>query len=96
MGLARKILDRALALGPADDPRRVRVESRRKGVDIPLISRSEAAVRVVRTGKSGELGRFVLWAHRRGVAMELLAGEADEVWVDGELCSVGEARRRLS
>lgn len=96
MGLARKILDRALSLGPADDPRRVRVESKRKGVDNPLVSVPGASVRVIRTGQSGKLGRFVLWAHRRGVAMELVAGDCDEVWVDGELCLVGEARRLLT
>ena len=95
MGIFRKLLDRVFDAGPTDDPRRVRVEGKRKGVDVPLVSVPGSRVRVMRNGRGGEVGRFVLWAHRKGVPMELVEGAVDELKVDGQVCSAVEARERV-
>ena len=89
-------MDRLLEAGPADDPRRVLVESKKSGVDVPFVSTPGARVRVRRTHRGGDVGRFLLWAHRRGIAVELAEGPADEILVDGIVVSAEEARRRLA
>ncbi|MSQ01710.1 MAG: hypothetical protein EXR71_07435 [Myxococcales bacterium] len=92
----RTRLDRALGLGPSDEPRPIAVAARRARVNIPLVSTPGGRVRINRTHHSGELGRLLLWLHRNRVPVELMDGDADEVWVDGEAVSTTEARRRLS
>jgi hypothetical protein len=89
------VLDRFFDLGPADDPRKVRVDSGKQGVDVPVVSTPGARVRVVRSGRDGELLRFVVWAHRAGHPMEFTPGERDEIYIGGTLVSPDEGRRML-
>ncbi|MFZ5477514.1 MAG: hypothetical protein ACOZNI_12130 [Myxococcota bacterium] len=89
-----RILDRLLGLGPADEPRRIAVSGRRAPPPRPVVSTPGARVRVSRDGRDGEIGRLVLWLHRRGEPVELLAGE-NRVWLDGVEVTPDEVRRRL-
>ncbi|GDX82235.1 hypothetical protein LBMAG42_40460 [Deltaproteobacteria bacterium] len=88
-------VDRLLGVGPSDDPRVIAVASKRTRVETPVVSTPGARLRVERTGNDGELGRLVLWCHRRGVPMELVEGTEDRVILDGEAATVAEVRRRL-
>lgn len=88
-------LDRLLGVGPSDDPRMVAVAAKRVRVEAPLVSTPGARLRVERTGNDGEIGRLVLWCHRRQLPMELSNGADDRITLDGELVTVAEVRRRL-
>ena len=91
----RQRLEHALGVGPTDDPRRIAVSGRKQRPTNPVVSVSGARVRVTRSGRDGEIQRFVGWCHRRGIAMELADGETDELWLDGVATSPAEARGRL-
>lgn len=88
-------MDRLLGVGPTDDPRHFAVGARRARVETPLLSNPGARLRIVRTGRDGDIGRLVLWCHRSGVPMDLVEGEGDGVFLDGEPTTPQEARRRL-
>src|SRR5687767_6745896 len=68
-------LSHLLGLGPTDEPRRVAVGARRAVTERPVVSTPGARVRVARDGRDGEIGRLLVWLHRRGEPVELLAGE---------------------
>ena len=91
----RSRFERAVGLGPRDEPRAIEVTARRRRVNTPVVSTPGARLRLVRSGGDGEIGRLLLWCLRRGVAVELVAAEVDEVWLDGERVSPAEAQRRL-
>ncbi len=91
----RSRLDRALGLGPTDDPRVFSVAARRTRVETPLVSTPGARVRIVRTGRDGELLRCLGWLHRRGLPVELIDGDEDTVWLDGTVVTPSELRARL-
>ena len=88
-------VDRLLGVGPSDDPRVIAVAAKRVRVEVPVVSTPGARVRVERTGYDGEIGRLVLWCHRRGIALELVEAAEDRLWLDGLTVSVAELRRRL-
>ncbi len=88
-------MDRLFGVGPTDDPRLIAVAARRTRVERQLVSTPSARLRIERTGRDGDIGRLVLWCHRSGVPMELVDGEADGVWLDGERTTPVEARRQL-
>lgn len=94
MGLKSRF-DRALGLGPRDDPRVIAVEARRRRVETPLVSTPGARVRMSRTGRDGALIRCLGWLHRRGVPVELLDGEVDTIWLDGAPVTADELKSRL-
>ncbi len=78
----RDRLDRALGLGPSDEPRALAVEAKRRVVVRPILSTPGARVRLSRDGRDGELGRVLLMCHRRGVPIELVDGP-NGLWLDG-------------
>jgi hypothetical protein len=92
-------LERALGLGPSDDPRSLAVGAQRASTsERPLTSTAGARVRVVRDPADGAVGRLLVALHRRGVPFELReAGAADPagVWVDGARTTPEDARARL-
>lgn len=91
----RARVERVFGLGPRDDPRVIGVEARRARVSTPVVSTPGARLRLVRTGRDGELARLLLWCVRRNVPVELANGVGDEVWLDGARVSVAEAREAL-
>jgi hypothetical protein len=93
MGL-RDRLDRALGLGPSDEPRAVAVAGPRAGRARPVVSTPGARVRVQRDGRDGDLGRVLLWLQRRAVPVELADGP-NGLWLDGVPITPTELRRRL-
>lgn len=78
----RSRLDRALGLGPSDEPRPVTVEARRRAVVTPVVSTPGARVRLQTDGWSGELGRVSLMCHRRNIPVERTVGR-DMLMLDG-------------
>jgi hypothetical protein len=94
VGLRQRI-DRLLGLGTADEPRPIAVSGPPRPAVRPVESTPGARLRIERSGRDGEIGRLVLWCHRRGIALELLEGEADRVLLDGVVVSPREARERL-
>jgi hypothetical protein len=89
-----KLLDRLLGLGPADEPRPIAVGRRARVRERPLASTPGARVRVSRDGRDGDIGRLLLWLHRRGIPVELVDGP-NEVRLDGVPHTPAEIRRRL-
>jgi hypothetical protein len=87
-------LARLLGLGPSDEPRRVAVGARRVVTERPVVSTPGARVRISRDGRDGEIGRLLLWLHRRGEPVELASGE-NAVWLDGRRAEPGEVRAKL-
>lgn len=93
MGL-RDRLDRALGLGPSDEPRAHTVEARRAVKVRPVESTPGARVRIARDGWDGETSRVLLMCHRRGVPVELVDGPAG-VWLDGVALTPAELKAKL-
>ena len=90
-----RFLDRLLGLGPSDEPRPIAVGKRVKLAERPVVSVPGVPVRVERSGRDGEVIRFLAWCHRAGVDVEIVDGEVDRVTVRGQALSPGEAARRL-
>ena len=82
MSLRRRI-DRALGLGPTDEPRPVAVGTRGRRVQHALVSTPGARVRISRDGWDGEVQKALLWCVRSAVPVEIVEGD-NGVWVDGE------------
>ncbi|MES2642596.1 MAG: hypothetical protein V4850_24140 [Myxococcota bacterium] len=98
MGLRDRIgggLERALGLGPSDEPRALSVEGPPRRAVRPVVSTPGARVRLSRDGWDGELARVLLMCHRRGVPVELVEGE-NGIWLDGLAVSSLELRARLT
>lgn len=90
----RSRLDRALGLGPSDEPRPITVEARRRAVVTPVVSTPGARVRIQTEGWSGELGRVSLMCHRRNIPVERAVGR-DVLTLDGVEVTPAELWRRL-
>ncbi len=93
MGL-RDRLDRALGLGPSDEPRPMAVEARRTVTVRPVVSTPGARVRISRDGRDGELARVLLMCQRRGVPVELVEGP-NGLWLDGIALTPAELEAKL-
>jgi hypothetical protein len=94
MGL-RDRLDRALGLGPSDEPRALTVEARRTVQVRAVESTPGARVRISRDGWDGDTSRVLLMCQRRGVPFELVEGP-NGVWFDGAPVSMAELRAKLA
>ena len=90
----RSRLDRALGLGPSDEPRPIAVEARRRAEVRPVVSTPGARIRLVTDGWSGELGRVSLVCHRRNIPVERLTGQ-HMLTFDGVEVTAEELLRRL-
>lgn len=93
MGL-RDRLDRALGLGPSDEPRAVTVAARTTAKVRPVTSTPGARVRIARDGWDADTSRVLLMCQRRGVPVELVDGPSG-LWLDGAPVSAEELRARL-
>lgn len=90
----RDRLDRALGLGPSDEPRPLAVEARRRVTVRPVVSTPGARVRLSRDGWDGDVSRVLLMCHRRGVSVELVDGPSG-IWLDGSPISAEDLRLRM-
>ncbi len=90
-----RFLDRLLGLGPSDEPRPIAVGKRATVVERPVVSVPGAAVRVERSGRDGEVIRFLAWCHRERVDVEIVEGEFDRVTVHGRDVLPAEAAKLL-
>lgn len=85
MGISNYV-ERALGLGPSDEPRRVEVGVRQKREDRPVASTPGARVRIVRDGYDGRMSRAVQLLHQRGIPFVLEEG-TPRLEVDGAVVS---------
>jgi hypothetical protein len=90
----RSRLDRALGLGPSDEPRAVAVAARRTVTLRPVASTPGARVRVARDGWSPDTSNVLLMCQRRGIPVELVDGPSG-FWLDGAPVSAEELAKRL-
>ena len=93
MGLLKHLVERRLGLGTADEPRPVAVEAKRTRKDLLITSTRGARVRLVGEGRDGDVARALLWCLRRGVPVELQAGEPG-VYLDGQRIAPESLRTR--
>ncbi len=91
-----RILDRLLGLGPSDEPRPIAVGKRAPVVERRVVSVPGAEVRVERSGRDGEVIRFLAWCHRARVDVEIVDGELDRVSVSGKVVSPTSGREIIS
>ncbi|MBM4367319.1 MAG: hypothetical protein FJ102_13995 [Deltaproteobacteria bacterium] len=90
-----RLLDRLLGLGPSDEPRPIAVGTRSVVTERPVVSVPGARVRIERSGRDGEVIRFLAWCHREQVDIEIVDADIDRVTVDGRALSPAEAARAL-
>lgn len=94
MSALRHRFERLIGLGPSDNPRAVAVGGRARAVERPVVSTPGARVRIARDGWDGEIGRLVLFLHRRAIPMELVEGP-NVVTLDGAAVQPERLRERL-